>query len=280
MNSPSNCRAFIVSIHARRPYVVEEHAHSWCEILCLSAGRIDVFSSGRSWHARPGDLICYQPGVRHSESVAVGPLRYCCLRFAVPDHAPIAFPEDLPVVTTLDDGGAVQRLTERMALEDQHHDRWTTAIRSAMVNELVGRIGRAWEASLAALPAARPNRQQALEAFLQTLDQGGGAGQRQQWQFEQDPADHRLAQTLRDALGTTPKQYQIQARIARARTLLRDTDRTIASIADELGYTSPQFFARQFRKLIGHSPSGERRLRAQDSQTASNRSDVESEEEA
>jgi len=40
-----------------------------------------------------------------------------------------------------------------------------------------------------------------------------------------------------------------------ARELLDTTDRAIASIAREVGYSDPLYFSRQFRRIHGMSPS-------------------------
>lgn len=45
-----------------------------------------------------------------------------------------------------------------------------------------------------------------------------------------------------------------------ASILLRDKDRSIAFIADELGYSSPEHFSSAFRKYYKMSPSEFRKL--------------------
>ncbi len=59
--------------------------------------------------------------------------------------------------------------------------------------------------------------------------------------------------------GTSPKQYQIEARVREAQRLLADTNWPVTAIAFELGYPSSQHFATQFRKLTGLAPSSWRR---------------------
>lgn len=56
------------------------------------------------------------------------------------------------------------------------------------------------------------------------------------------------------ATGTSPRQYQLQLRIAEAMTMLRSSDKTIDDIAAELGFGNRNYFSRQFHKITGKSP--------------------------
>lgn len=56
---------------------------------------------------------------------------------------------------------------------------------------------------------------------------------------------------FRRATGYGPLEYQTRLRMGRARELLDTTDRTVASIAHEVGYADPLYFSRQFRRIHG-----------------------------
>ncbi|MGH3448112.1 MAG: helix-turn-helix transcriptional regulator [Nocardioidaceae bacterium] len=60
-------------------------------------------------------------------------------------------------------------------------------------------------------------------------------------------------------MGQSPSRYQNQLRLRRAEVLLAETDQTITRIATELGYSSPQHFATDFRHHTGSSPRNFRR---------------------
>lgn len=68
-----------------------------------------------------------------------------------------------------------------------------------------------------------------------------------------------LQRNFLNATGTSPKQYQLQLRIAEATTLLRTSDKTMDEIAIELGFGNRNYFSRQFRKITGQSPAQVRR---------------------
>ena len=63
------------------------------------------------------------------------------------------------------------------------------------------------------------------------------------------------------ATGLPPSQYQIQLRIQLASRLLRETERSVITIANEVGYSNPSHFAQLFKKETGLSPTEYRRRR-------------------
>ena len=60
---------------------------------------------------------------------------------------------------------------------------------------------------------------------------------------------------LRHETGKNIAEYIQLKRVSIAQEQLRRTDKSVAAIAEELGYTSPQFFCRLFKKLTGLTPS-------------------------
>ena len=62
------------------------------------------------------------------------------------------------------------------------------------------------------------------------------------------------------ATGSTPIDYLIQLRLARAATLLRRTTQSITNVAFQVGFQDSNYFSRQFRQRHGISPSAYRRL--------------------
>ena len=57
------------------------------------------------------------------------------------------------------------------------------------------------------------------------------------------------------ALGQAPIDYLIERRLGAAMRLLRETDRPITDIALETGFSDSNYFARQFRRRTGTTPS-------------------------
>lgn len=69
----------------------------------------------------------------------------------------------------------------------------------------------------------------------------------------------RTLQRVLCALGTSFRAELAQVRIQRARHRLINDDVALTAIAFDLGYASLQSFDRQFRRLMGETPSGFRR---------------------
>lgn len=57
-----------------------------------------------------------------------------------------------------------------------------------------------------------------------------------------------------EAFGKSPIAYLTMLRTERMAALLRTTDTPIAKIAQEVGWSDPDFAARQFRRSVGVTP--------------------------
>jgi transcriptional regulator GlxA family with amidase domain len=68
-------------------------------------------------------------------------------------------------------------------------------------------------------------------------------------------SEAHFARSFKEAFGAPPHRYLLTRRIERAKALLRDTDTPIIEIALETGWQSLGTFGRQFRDIIGESPS-------------------------
>jgi two-component system response regulator YesN len=71
-----------------------------------------------------------------------------------------------------------------------------------------------------------------------------------------------FSRLFRTHTGQSPRRFLTNARMQLARFLLRDSQLTVARIAERTGYADVRFFARHFREQHGLSPSAYR-----DSQT-------------
>lgn len=59
--------------------------------------------------------------------------------------------------------------------------------------------------------------------------------------------------------GNSPLQYQKAIRLIEARRLLGETDRSVSSVAFDVGYESPTQFSREYARKFGVSPREERK---------------------
>jgi AraC-like DNA-binding protein len=68
-----------------------------------------------------------------------------------------------------------------------------------------------------------------------------------------------FAKRFTQLVGMPPLAYVTRWRVELALQQLRETDRTLASIASDVGYESVFAFSRAFKRLLGASPSAYRR---------------------
>ena len=63
-----------------------------------------------------------------------------------------------------------------------------------------------------------------------------------------------LQRVFKAAVGETPKSYVIRLRVERAAFCLLAHESTVAQIAADCGFQSPETFIRAFRRRFGKSP--------------------------
>jgi AraC family transcriptional regulator len=66
--------------------------------------------------------------------------------------------------------------------------------------------------------------------------------------------------TFSDSIGETPKKHVTRLRLEKAASLLAVSDQRIVDISLAVGFKNPETFSRDFKKFIGYSPSGYRRM--------------------
>jgi AraC-like DNA-binding protein len=74
-------------------------------------------------------------------------------------------------------------------------------------------------------------------------------------------------QQFAQAVGTSPKDYVLRRKIEQAERLLSDRERSVTSVAHELGFSSSQHFGTAFRRYVGMTPSSYRRALHGETQT-------------
>lgn len=70
-----------------------------------------------------------------------------------------------------------------------------------------------------------------------------------------------FSRAFKSSTGLAPHQWLLQARIAKAKQLLLDTQLPLAQIAVEIGFADQAHFTRTFRRAVGQSPGAWQRAR-------------------
>ncbi|HEY3377835.1 MAG TPA: helix-turn-helix transcriptional regulator, partial [Armatimonadota bacterium] len=72
-------------------------------------------------------------------------------------------------------------------------------------------------------------------------------------------SERHLARRFREGVGLSPIDYLLHRRIRHAAQLLRATGHSIAGVAAAVGMPDSNYFARQFKRIMGVSPREYRR---------------------
>lgn len=241
--------AFVEVFTARASYDIDEHAHAFAEVLVILAGRSRVVVGDRAWDAGPGDVVLFQPGLRHRERVHAGTVHQLVLRFDARLLRGVRLPpRGSPPVLRLPWPDEVARVARRIHEETRLEDPWSRVVAQACLVQLAAMLRRAAAAGTRSGTGRHAARQ--LVADIDGLPSGRVPA----------PARSRaLRAEFRALTGVSPKRYQVRERALRAQRLLRDGDEPIAAIATRLGFASPQYFIRRFKADCGSTPAAYRR---------------------
>lgn len=222
----------------------------------LRSHAVVVISEGSGWYSSPftGDLrveapalLWLFPGVAHG---------YGPLRTGWTEHW-ILFSG--AATRALDELGAWRRASPVVPLDQVPESLSETFSRLREVLTDSGSVGAlrasaatyGWITELASMtmPQAAPDL---IDAFTR------GATR----QISMEMRAHELGMGLAQlraatvaATGLTPLQLLIEARLARAQSLLVETDLEVSMIAQQVGFDDPSYFSRQFTQRRGSSPS-------------------------
>jgi len=237
----------------------QPHYHSGFELLYMIEGKNFFYIHDKQWQASAGDLVIYHPGVVHKEYQQLGPYRIFCLRFNdtdLPIPIPFPGPSELQPVFHLPWEDQFRVLFEQMISEKAKEDRWNQTMVGTYLTQFIVLLWRALSQCKKTPQYGTKEHTNRINYIIQLIDAN----------IQRDISLHYLAEkaymseshfshTFKDIVGIPPKQYLIQKRLQQAKDLLTSTNKPIAHIADILGYTSPQYFARFFKKHMGLTPS-------------------------
>jgi AraC-like DNA-binding protein len=231
-------------------YSFKSNDYDLFQVICLLRGRLIYESKGRKTTMSPGMLALLRLG--SSFSLSTGRVGYQGVCFIVRGvdrpsfrgaaEVLVADPETLAVARMMDQEIARPGLGSGELLEGLGRTLAWRAIRLSGAG-CDGESSRSWAETARAVLDATLTTGRAAREILSTL----GISYRQ------------LSRHFQDQYGVSPKRYQLGARIEEARRLLAANSQQITSIAFDLGYSSSQHFATQFKAETGITPSAWRR---------------------
>ena len=246
-----------------------EHVHEGCIELCFcSRGSLVFECEGRTYTLMPDNVFLTQPGDRHHLTTNHKGMRMYWLFFRYPRK-----------------GGSVLGLSARETAELVSRlkaiDAHDFAVDHAM-RQLFRDIFRACEDLPRGPYRTLVLRTLILRILLMTIESSDNRPSLKTLAKISDIAKmisrrpaHRFAVSamaahakmsesyftalFRSVIGLPPYAYLSKCRLDMARSRLAETDASVATIAHDLGFASPQHLAMQFRKTFGLTPTEWRR---------------------
>ena len=234
---------------------LEPHDHATASVAVVLRGGWEGELDRHTSTLQRGDTVLVTPaGARHwnaffpaETEVLVVELEPDRCRLAPEYRALLAAPASLHQRGL---GGLAARLAAELRAPDAH----SPLLSEGLALELLATVAR----------AAGRERGSSRPGWLERAEECLRAGFSRGWtldalsrEVEVEPT--RLVRAFRRHLDTTPADYLRHLRVEEARRLLLDTERPVADIALETGFTDQSHLTRVFRRSLGETPAAFRR---------------------
>jgi AraC-like DNA-binding protein len=258
----SNERILAVNdfVQSSRPAHPERclHYHRHYELLYITRGVRELWTGGREYRAEAGDLIVFRPCEAHFEYAGTRKISYFVLRFLPEElsHSHLEFPDahEASPVLSLPSKPEFVALFNRMCIEVELKDPEARLLLGAYLVEFVAKLRRALRESTnrGQKPESGVRDRIGIAAALLQENVSGGVALDKLARRTFMSMSH-FAHSFKACVGESPRRYQIHERIQQAKALLLETEKPASEISQQLGYSSPYFFYRQFRAKTGHT---------------------------
>jgi AraC family transcriptional regulator len=230
------------------------HVHERAVVGVTLDGQFDSVMMGRTYDCRPGIVHTEPAGERHANFFQPGGSRVLIIQ-------PDAECEELlrPVKPLLESirsfsCGPAVGVGHRLVAELARHDAWTALAVEGLALEVLAIAARTGLRPRAACPPPW------LARVRDRVHDEGGSRLRV-GDLAADAGVHpvHLARVFRAHYGTSIGAYARDTRLESARHVLLHTDRPLAAIAVDAGFTDQSHFTRLFRRTYGFTPADYRR---------------------
>ena len=230
----------------------------WLLIYTLAGSGLYRYADGSEYRSRAGDVTLYRPGAFQDYQFSPETRRWDLLWahfLAQPDWLPwLNWPEIASglKILNLQDLALRRRIILRMKdlirLNASSQPRGQLLALNALEEVLLWCNSINLQQSLSQVDARVA---QAMD-FLKTHLSDSFSEEQMARAVGLSPS--RLRHLFREQTGDSPRRFQEQERLRRARELLATSRQTIGEIALELGFTNPFYFTLRFKKSTGESP--------------------------
>lgn len=222
----------------RQRFVIEQGCHMRDSLIIVLEGKFCCAIGGEDYTAGPYDICVFPKGVPFARKV-LSPLRCVHLQFEnFPWSLPaglLALPDPARGESTID--YLARAVEARDAVRTEHYlqdlylmsqpVQHTPDIRDEAVSRCITYIN---------------------ECFMNIVSL-------EELAEREALSKQTLIRKFKDCTGMTPMQYLAAVRLNESKILLRDTDLTVGSIAQNCGFENVYYFSNSFRKHTGLTPT-------------------------
>lgn len=245
------------------------HWHEHLQFFRFKSGSASVTCGSRTMNVVPGDIVIVNSREIHEVECLDAPMEVDVIRVDFEFvSSPVPDAGQLRYVTPLERGEiifanlvrgdpAVARLLDDLIDEYDRRDECFELAFKGILLILLATLYRAHrERCLGPRERARRERTvDRLSAALAHIDANLGSELRlEDLAHLAGVGTFHFCRLFRAATGKTPIEYVNAARIARAETMLLETDKSVTDIAFECGFSDANYFSRLFKRCRGYSP--------------------------
>jgi len=239
-------------------YRLKVETYDIFQVQVLLDGTLDLVLPREKVRLNAGDGVVYRLGSKYTVAAAAGPARvlYCTIRgdSRLPFRGTATWFAADPMIRSLTD-----LLRRAQSAEAHAANPWLLAALGEALAAHTDRLAPGQRGSGPYADYADAVVERARD-LLQASSHSGLSPRRLLASIGMSYG--HLARLFRARVGASPKEYQVRERLKVARELLDDPSRTVAAVATELHFASPQHFAREFARHLGRSPRQYRRERS------------------
>lgn len=249
----------LVTRRHKPPFVINDY-----RLGLVTRGSVTVLINLVERHIEPGTMLFVGPGT------IIHPLSYTddleIYGVAMFDdfHMPFASGQmptafngqtrDFQVVATEEELEAALNIINTV-WQVVHQEDYNRQVAGSLLAALMHLYDGAYRRHTAVVQASQSREQTLFDHFIYLVNQY--ATSEHQINFYADKmclTTRYLGTVIRQASGTTAKQWIDRAIITRVKIELRHSDKSVAQIAEEMNFPTPSFFCKYFKRFTGMTP--------------------------
>ena len=256
-NSPFESEPQLLGVYHWSEGIRSMHKHDdRLELNFIFSGNGTQVIDGQLCHVQPGDVLIHNAGVLHDESLMIySNLKAWCIALKnlklpgrpVNELVPKNFCPCVPCQNVAEDLAKIYPLVHHYAQQKNGYQ-----IANALARAIVLIVQKILNSSVLVAGKEKNFLVERAKNFIEENYAEDFCLSELKKFVNYD--DHYFAKIFKSATGYSPKGYILRRRIGKAQCLMIYTSLTLTEISARVGYDDPNYFGKQFKKIIGMSP--------------------------